>query len=372
MPEMKENKILVLIPSPKKAGGQASYWRVLSKYLRGKIRCFVRGRRGEGVFFRLSSPFILLYDYFRFFIICLGKVSLIHINSTFSPAAVLRDSAFMLISGITGKRVLLSYHGWNKMFEKHIEKGMAGRIYRRLFFYSSSITAMTESAGIKLKEWGYRGKIIKESTFADDALIGEFSENDIHRRFNNEDDCLKMLFLSRIERQKGIFEAVDAYAILKKRHDKILLSVAGEGSMLGRLRRYIKSMHYEGIVIEGNVEGEAKRRLFAQSDIFILPTCMDSMPIAMVEAIAFGLPVITNDVGGIPDFFIQGRMGYMAKGGSAGEIAELAEKLINDREKRKEISIFNYHHARRNLYASGAGKRLDKLYRLIIQGENDE
>lgn len=355
--ERKGKRILVLIPSEKKAGGQSFYWRALSKYLGGDIIYLERGRRGEGVLFRITAPFVLLYDYLCFFILCRGDISLVHINSTLNLPAMLRDSVFMAIAGRSGKKVLFSYHGWESRYERCLNKG---HLYRRLVFKSRAVTVMSEHAAGLIKGLGYAGRIIKEQTFFDDDLVSDFSEGDINARFDR--DFFQILFLSRIERSKGVFDAVDAFALIKKRRENAGLVIAGEGSSLSELKRYIMKRKYEGISLAGNVEGAQKKELFRNSDLFVLPTGRDAMPMALVEAMAFGLPVITCRTGGIADFFLQGEMGFMLADCSAENLAGFSERFINDNEMRKRVSLFNFWYARDNFYASSAGRRVKKLY----------
>src|SRR5438309_1207009 len=100
-----------------------------------------------------------------------------------------------------------------------------------------------------------------------------------------------LLFLSRIDKKKGAYETVDAYRMLKKRYPELSLVIAGDGVELPRLRQYVDSHRIDGVSFLGKVSGKAKHDTFELANIYVLPTTYrEGMPIAVLEAMAHGLP----------------------------------------------------------------------------------
>lgn len=354
-------KILILLPSEKKKGGQPVYWKSLRPYLKGAIDYQKRGRRSEGYLSRILMPFIMVYDYILF-AMKISKYSLIHINSTFNLTGILRDSIFIIIAGIRKKKILIFYHGWHGSGERLMEYSIIRRLYRSIFFKSHIIGVLSRRAKDRLKEWGYRGDICLERTFIDDSLASSINENDLKRRFETRKDTVNLLFMSRIEKTKGICEAIEAFHILKERGENIRLFIAGEGSYLKDIRD--KS---SGIEILGYIRDEKKIKVLKESDIFILPTDYgEGIPIALLEAMTFGLPVITRNMGGIPDFFLNEKMGYITDSRSPEVFADLILKLIENKDEFKNIAFYNFRYARKYFLASDAGKRIFSMHERLL------
>lgn len=372
---MKNKKtVLILISDFRKRGGQPAYWKILSGYMEKEfnIRYFRRGRRGESLLSWIVSPFVLLYDYIRFFIMCIvGEAGLIHINTAFNIKSMVRDGIFMLIARLSGKDTILFFHGWYCRYGRIIEGRLFLCIWKRLFFYSRVIIVLAESFRDRLLAWGYEGRVVKESTFIDDRVLEELREEDMEGRLekSRDDNRFNILFMSRIEREKGILETILAFTMLREKYRDIRLKIAGDGSLLKKLRSNLGKAGEKGIDIEGFCKEDEKKRLFDSSDIFMLPTYNDAMPISVIEAMAWGLPVITRSEGGIADFFIEGKMGFITESRSPKVFAELIERLYNDRDMLREISLYNYRYARANFRASDAGKRMTELYRSIDNGQ---
>jgi len=95
------------------------------------------------------------------------------------------------------------------------------------------------------------------------------------------------------------------------------------------------------------------------------------MPNSALEAMAFGLPVITTRVGGIPDFFEAGKMGLFLDNRKPEHIAEKIKYLIERPQLMKQMSEYNYHYAMQHFYASKVAKRLENIIHGVIEGKNE-
>jgi len=107
-----------------------------------------------------------------------------------------------------------------------------------------------------------------------------------------------ILFLSRLDRKKGLDLLLPAFARLRARHPEVALILAGDGDpdFVARLRRQAAALKIErDLVWTGFVTGEAKRAAFADSDIFVLPSYSENFGVAVLDAMASGLPVVVSD-----------------------------------------------------------------------------
>lgn len=137
-----------------------------------------------------------------------------------------------------------------------------------------------------------------------------------------------------------------AYIYKQKLQDRIELHIGGVGDD-DRFQRMISDYRLSSIVIQhGWVDGVKKKDLFCSSDVFIHPSHFESFGISILEAMSYGLPVITTLIGGIPDFFEDGKNGVAVSPGNIDEIYEAILFFVNDRscifrmgENCKETSL---------------------------------
>ena len=82
------------------------------------------------------------------------------------------------------------------------------------------------------------------------------------------------------------------------------------------------------------VDEAGRDALLRASDVFVLPSFHEGLPMAVLEAMAWGLPVVTSAVGGLPDVVSDGVEGLVVKPGDTADIARALATLIQDDEAR--------------------------------------
>ena len=107
-----------------------------------------------------------------------------------------------------------------------------------------------------------------------------------------------VLFLSRIDRKKGLDLLIAALPAILRNEPNAILVIAGNGdpTLVSELRVQASTLGVgESIVWAGFLEGEQKAAALASSDLFVLPSYSENFGIAVAEALAYGLPVVTTD-----------------------------------------------------------------------------
>ena len=123
----------------------------------------------------------------------------------------------------------------------------------------------------------------------------------LRQRYPVLKDKKVILFLSRINWKKGLDILVKAYSILAKEQDSIHLLIVGndDGGYIRKVKRWVKEYGIEQrVTFTGILTGKEKLEAYAASDIFVLPSYSENFGIAVIEAMACGMPVvISNKVG---------------------------------------------------------------------------
>jgi len=183
------------------------------------------------------------------------------------------------------------------------------------------------------------------------------------------DEIFNILFLARIERAKGIYEAIDALAALRRKKLRATLTVAGDGPELSAARAYADMAQTGGVRFLGCVTGPAKTAAFAGADAYLFPTTYgEGMPTCVLEAMAHGLAVVTRPVGGLADFFEHGRMGFITESTDPAVFAGYIEQLMTSPGLCGEMGRYNRLYAMEHFAASRAAARIREIHRTVIAG----
>lgn len=112
----------------------------------------------------------------------------------------------------------------------------------------------------------------------------------------------------------------------------------------------------------GPVTGEAKTEAFRTADIFALPSYGEGVPVSLIEALAFGIPVVVSDVGGIPETVTDGLEGFLLHPGQVEVMAATLGRLIEDPELRRKMGCAGRARAEQCYSVGAYFKALHRLY----------
>jgi len=348
------------------SGGVASYYKLMKDKFKEDVKYFIVGSRieHESIY---HTAIRFMKDNWEFYLkLKKNDYDIIHLNPSLNFKGIFRDAIFLLIAKSFHRKVLIMFHGWNEKFEKLLE-GYFLFLFKMVYFKSDAVIVLSSDFKDKIKKWGYKGDVFLGSTSVNDDLLIDSDEDYIKTKFRADKETFVILFLSRIEKDKGIYEAVDAFKIIKNRFNFVKMIIAGDGSETADVYNYVSEGKAYDIEFLGYVSGNFKKQVFMSSDIYILPTTHgEGMPISVLEAMAFGLPVITRSVGGLKDFFEDGKMGYITESKDPKVFAELIEKLILNKSLQQEISIYNNRYAKEHFLASKVAERIENIYKEIV------
>lgn len=109
---------------------------------------------------------------------------------------------------------------------------------------------------------GIQKNIYYRNNYVDEKLIEDISENFLIEKYNTSDKKLNILFLGRIEKQKGVYEAINSYKLAKNKINSISMTIAGDGSEIENVRQYILKNNIYNINIVGHITGAEKNQHF--------------------------------------------------------------------------------------------------------------
>ena len=192
--------------------------------------------------------------------------------------------------------LVINTHGmlepWTLQYHK-FKKQLALALYQyrdlceaKLFF------ATSEQEAESIRQFGLRQPV---AIIPNGVNLPNIYTGKTQRKTNKKVDYRTVLFLSRIHPKKGLLNLVRAWAKVSPMGWKLVLAGPDEDSHLDKVKAEIQKHNLQKIIsIVGSVEGEQKVALYSKADLFVLPTFSENFGIVVLEALSYGVPVITT------------------------------------------------------------------------------
>jgi glycosyltransferase involved in cell wall biosynthesis len=124
-----------------------------------------------------------------------------------------------------------------------------------------------------------------------------------------QNDIIRLLFVGRLSPEKGLLEFLHCWSNLIYR-DRFELTIVGDGPLKHEIENFLKGHHLMNRVkLCGYINDPAE--YFIESDLLIMPSLTEGLPMTLIESLAAGLPVLANDVGAIASLVVHGHNGYL-------------------------------------------------------------
>jgi glycosyltransferase involved in cell wall biosynthesis len=177
-----------------------------------------------------------------------------------------------------------------------------------------------------------------------------------------ETENVRLVFLGLIGKRKGVFDLLKVVKKLKQKDYPIKLMIGGTGD-IEKLLFDIEALHLSDHVnYLGWIREKDRDLLLRETDIFILPSYAEGMPMAILEAMAYSLPVISTSVGGIPSLVTNGQTGYLINPGDLDDMYKKISYLIKNRNLRKLFGETGKNYVHKNHNIKIITEKIDYIY----------
>lgn len=149
----------------------------------------------------------------------------------------------------------------------------------------------------------------------------------------------KILFLSWVDKNKGIFELLEACKDLYEEKYEFELHIGGKGAATDDVNTFINEHGLEkNIQLHGWVLGNQKLQLLEKSDIYILPSYFEGFPNSLMEAMTAARACIATDVGSIPDLIEDGKNGVLVKARDVNTLKTAIKQLLENKQLLESLA----------------------------------
>ena len=258
--------------------------------------------------------------------------AMVYIPVSQTTVGYLRDSGFILISKLFGRKVVCHLRGGN---------------FRNWYDSASSITRFLVRTVHSLVDCqivlGECLRSLFKDIVADEKIFVVPNGADYRMPvLEKTGKDIKVLFLANFIKTKGVRDVLHSVPDVYAEHGNVVFVFAGswqDTAVRDEFESFLKAHGNLPVKLVGPVTGDRKKQLLASADIFVFPSYYppEGHPWVIVEAMATGLPVISTDQGAIKESVIDGRNGFIIEKQSPRQVAEKIKFLIENPELRIQM-----------------------------------
>jgi glycosyltransferase involved in cell wall biosynthesis len=139
-----------------------------------------------------------------------------------------------------------------------------------------------------------------------------------------------------LRRQKRLGDWLEVACEIARRREDVTFLLVGQGPEEEALRSRVQAMGLAGRVLMPGFRPDG-RRLMGLMDVYLMTSIHEGLPMALLEAMALGKPVVSTAVGGIPEIVEVGQEGFLVPVGAADELVQRTMELLDDPDLRLEM-----------------------------------
>ncbi len=175
-----------------------------------------------------------------------------------------------------------------------------------------------------------------------------------------------ILYAGFLTENKGVHILLRAFARFREEYHSpdIKLHLAGDGYYRPQLEALCEELEIRrNVVFQGFIgDREKLKKLFMESDLFVLPSMSEGIPKVLLEAMAYGVPILTTDVGGIPDIILNEVNGLMVPPDSVEELLNRIAAILGDLKFRQKLVEGGYRFIQEHTSEKQAKEIVNYLY----------
>ncbi|HKZ72592.1 MAG TPA: glycosyltransferase family 4 protein [Steroidobacteraceae bacterium] len=334
---------------------------------KGGIRMVVQGYRESGLFRRARITYVATHwerskwQKARIAIAAWITVAwqlarldapLVHVHVS-SRASFWRKSIICLMARAARRPYILHVHGGEflRFYEEECGPRAQGCI-RRTFARAALVLALTEGWRERLSRMCPSARV---EVLRNGVALPELVDRD-------ERSPPRLLYLSILNRAKGTHDLVSAFARVAAEHPQWQLVCAGSG-VVDEIRALASGLGIgHRVECTGWLDAQAKQRELAAATVFALPSYAEGLPMALLEAMAWGLPVVATAVGGIPGAVQHAQNGLLVPPGNIDALADALAQLLRSQPLRHALGAAARATIEREFSLAASIERLIQIY----------
>lgn len=285
------------------------------------------------------------------FILNLPFYEIVHIHTSEPPSAI-RKALFLWWAKLWKKKIIVHFHAFSP--ETTIN-GKYQNVYKYLFTHADKVIVLSQLWEKYVNNTFHLGNKIQ-------VIYNPCTTEILPDRYPKQNI---ILYAGTVNARKGYADMIKAFAKIASQYPEWKVVFAGNGE-IDKGKILAKDLDIESQTqFLGWINGKKKDKAFKEASIFCLPSYAEGFPMAVLDAWAYGLPVITTPVGGIPDIAKDGENLLLFQPGNYDQLAVQMERLIKDSALREKIQKQSLILATTKFNINTINKEIEDLYKSL-------
>lgn len=259
----------------------------------------------------------------------------------------------------SGVATVSTCHTW---YDNDLAVRVYGALDRRVLRSFDQVVAVSAEVEQQLLDAGVTAaKIRRIRNGIDVQAFGEVAEN----RSGKSSRALRVGLVGRLSREKGVDVFIEAASRVAKAFANVTFFVVGEGPDRPQLEEQIRSLNLgERLHLLGHQD--AMLPVYAGMDLMVSASRQEGLPVALLEGMASGLPLVATSVGEVPNLILQGETGLLVEPGDPAALATAMEQVLGSSDRRLELGRKARERIAREYSAERMVGEYDKVYRQAL------
>ncbi|MZR32397.1 glycosyltransferase family 4 protein [Sneathiella litorea] len=196
-------------------------------------------------------------------------------------------------------------------------------------------------------------------------------ETEFRREILGNAEGVIIVCVARLVWFKGIDTLINAFSRVLKEHPSARLAIIGDGELRDTLMAQTRQLGIEEFI---HFCGERRDipAILSASDLFVLSSVSEGLPISLLEAMAAQLPIVATDVGGISELILHGDTGYLVPARDPVKLAKNISDLLSDPNARRTLGKAGYNRLCTEFTQDAMVMRTEALYQQLLEGTTGE
>ena len=266
------------------------------------------------------------------------RPNIVYFTITPTGNSFYRDVIFISLIKLFNPKIILHLHG--KGIINNYSKSKTNKFLYNFVFKSSYVISLSEKLLLDIEYIKSKKKFI-----VNNGIEISKNQSSVNQSSKNKNtDKLQLLFLSNLLISKGIMTFLESIALLQKENkvdsNLYYVTIIGRNAEITsvEINDFIKKNNLININYLGPKYDDDKEKILNEKSILVFPSKNDAFPLVILEAMKYGIPVISSDEGGISDIIIEEKTGFIIEDINAEKIVNKVKYLIETPEKFDQMS----------------------------------
>lgn len=288
-----------------------------------------------------------------------GRVQILHCHASMR-GSFWRKSLFALLGIISRTPVVFHLHGSEFKVFHASQSTVSKRLIRLVLESVDCVIVLSSSWANFVNEIAPKAKVEVLPNFV--TLPPEPTPPRAR-----DHDVVNALFLGAVGIRKGIFDLLPAVQLALQDAPNLKITIGGDGDLAAAKAMADQLGISSCVHFAGWVSGSDKVRLLQDAHFYVLPSHNEGLPMSLLEAMSYRLPVISTRVGGIPELIDDDKDGFLIDAGDVKALARSLSSLALDAPRREAMGHAAYEKIVKRYADTAVIPKLESIYRRLLR-----